>query len=54
MFRDSDAPTYGGGGVGNYGGVASTPVPYHGRMHSINLTLPPLGILILRHAPEDG
>jgi 1,4-alpha-glucan branching enzyme len=51
---NSDAPTYGGGGVGNYGGVASTPVPYHGRMHSINLTLPPLGILILRHAPEDG
>jgi hypothetical protein len=29
-------------------------VPYHGRMHSVNLTLPPLGILILRHAPTEA
>jgi 1,4-alpha-glucan branching enzyme len=51
---NSDAPIYGGSGIGNYGGVHSTPVPYHGRMHSINITLPPLGVLLLRHAPESG
>jgi 1,4-alpha-glucan branching enzyme len=51
---NSDAPAYGGSGTGNFGGVTSTPVPYHGRMHSVNLTLPPLGILILRHAPTEA
>ena len=33
---------YGGSGMGNYGGVEAAPVPMHGRMHSLNLTLPPL------------
>ena len=46
---NSDAETYGGSGVGNCGGVASSPIPYHGRMHSLNVTLPPLGILVLRY-----
>jgi 1,4-alpha-glucan branching enzyme len=50
---NSDAPHYGGSGAGNYGGVEAAPVPYHGRVHSINLTLPPLGLLVLRHAPDE-
>ncbi|MGH7505302.1 MAG: 1,4-alpha-glucan branching protein GlgB [Longimicrobiales bacterium] len=49
---NSDAPDYGGSGTGNYGGVETVPVPYHGRLHSINLTLPPLGMLLLRRAPD--
>jgi len=51
---NSDAEQYGGSGVGNLGGVSSTPVPFHGRPHSLNLTLPPLGILVLRHEPSSA
>jgi len=47
---NSDASMYGGGGMGNYGGVDTTPVPFHGRPFSAVLTLPPLSMLIL--APE--
>ena len=46
---NSDASIYGGSGMGNYGGVESRNVPAHGRPHSVTLTLPPLGALILRH-----
>jgi len=47
---NSDAPDYGGSGVGNYGTVATGPVPGHGHFHSLNLTLPPLGALFLMAA----
>jgi 1,4-alpha-glucan branching enzyme len=43
---NSDAAMYGGSNVGNGGGVASEPVPWHGRPYSISVTLPPLGGLI--------
>jgi len=49
---NSDGEEYGGGGMGNYGSVESHPVPYHGRHHSIVVTLPPLGVLILER--EEG
>ena len=45
---NSDSHHYGGSGVGNYGQVDSTPVPWHGRTFSVNLTLPPLGVLWLK------
>ncbi len=45
---NSDAEVYGGSGVGNYGGVASDPDPYHGRPHRVKLTLPPLGMIVLK------
>lgn len=45
---NSDAGIYWGGGQGNIGGVDATPVPYHGRPYSVNLTLPPLGVLYLK------
>ena len=45
---NSDAGYYGGGNVGNQGGLSSDPIPAHGRPHSLNLTLPPLGGLILK------
>ncbi len=44
---NSDASLYGGGDVGNAGGVSSEPVPAHGFDHSIRLTVPPLGCLLL-------
>ncbi|ALJ35527.1 1,4-alpha-glucan branching protein GlgB [Azospirillum brasilense] len=44
---NTDAPEYGGSGVGNAGGVASEETEWHGRPHSITLTLPPLGTLVL-------
>jgi len=46
---NSDATLYGGSGVGNQGGVASVPVPTHGRDHALCLRLPPLGLLVFRH-----
>jgi 1,4-alpha-glucan branching enzyme len=49
---NSDAAVYGGGGVGNDGGVASEAVSAQGREHSISLNLPPLGILLLKR--EQG
>jgi 1,4-alpha-glucan branching enzyme len=53
---NSDATAYGGSGSGNLGGVHATPVPSHGRTRSVNLTLPPLGIVVLVHDDEvaDG
>jgi 1,4-alpha-glucan branching enzyme len=45
---NTDAADYGGTGQGNFGGAASTPIPVHGRRHSLNLTLPPLGGVIFR------
>jgi 1,4-alpha-glucan branching enzyme len=48
---NSDAPLYGGGGEGNWGGLSAAPLPIHGRPFSINVTLPPLGIVVFQ--PES-
>jgi len=45
---NTDAATYGGSGVGNFGGVQASRLPCHGRPYSLNLTLPPLGALFLK------
>jgi 1,4-alpha-glucan branching enzyme len=45
---NSDASVYGGGNVGNQGGVASEPIAAHGFEQSIRLTVPPLGCLLLK------
>jgi len=44
---NSDASDYGGGGIGNKGGVQAEKIPAHGQPFSLNLTLPPLATLIL-------
>jgi len=44
---NSDSEVYGGSGMGNLGGVAAEPLPAHGRKYSLNLTLPPLAIIVL-------
>jgi 1,4-alpha-glucan branching enzyme len=45
---NSDAPMYGGSGQGNLGGVDTRPVGRHGHLHSLTLTLPPLGAIFLK------
>jgi 1,4-alpha-glucan branching enzyme len=47
---NSDSDAYGGSNVGNAGGVHSDAIGQHGRPHSIELTLPPLGALVLERA----
>jgi len=47
---NSDAEIYGGAGFGNLGGVEASPLPAHGHYHSVALTLPPLGIVLLKPA----
>jgi 1,4-alpha-glucan branching enzyme len=42
---NSDAPLYGGSGQGNFGSVTAAPLPCHGRLYSVNLTLPPLAVV---------
>jgi 1,4-alpha-glucan branching enzyme len=47
---NTDAHDYGGSGVGNFGGVEATTDPWHGRLASAALSLPPQGVIWL--APE--
>jgi 1,4-alpha-glucan branching enzyme len=44
---NTDAADYGGSGVGNLGRIEATPVPSHGYPASLELSLPPLGALLL-------
>jgi len=45
---NSDATDYGGSGMGNLGGVHAAKRSAHGRPYSLELTLPPLGVLFLK------
>jgi 1,4-alpha-glucan branching enzyme len=47
---NSDAQLYGGSGVGNQGGAHAHQIRSHGREHSLELKLPPLGALFLKPA----
>nr|WP_153397358.1 1,4-alpha-glucan branching protein GlgB [Ornithinicoccus halotolerans] len=47
---NTDAGDYGGSGVGNMGVVTAEELPHQGQRYSVELTLPPLGVLWL--APE--
>ena len=50
---NSDATKYGGSGVTNQGPLhADGHIPYHGQVASLELTLPPLGAVILKPAPQ--
>jgi 1,4-alpha-glucan branching enzyme len=50
---NTDADAYGGSGQGNAGGVWAEPKAWHGRPHSLSLTLPPLSTVILKPAEAD-
>jgi 1,4-alpha-glucan branching enzyme len=45
---NSDATCYGGSGQGNLGGIEAAPIPAAGRNHSLNATLPPLGVVVFK------
>jgi 1,4-alpha-glucan branching enzyme len=47
-LANSDAEIYGGTGLGNGWGVNADPVPVHGRSHSLDLTLPPLAMVVFK------
>lgn len=47
---NGDATLYGGSGQGNLGGVRAAPVSWHGRRHSLSITLPPLAVVVLAPA----
>ena len=48
---NSDAPLYGGSGQGNFGGLHAVPLPVHGLSYSLNMTLPPLAVVV--YQPES-
>ena len=48
---NSDAPLYGGSGVGNLGAVTASAEPWHGRPAALALTVPPLGCVYLVWEP---
>ncbi len=43
---NTDAGLYGGGNVGNAGGVEARDEPGHGQSHSLCLTVPPLATIM--------
>jgi len=45
---NSDAPVYGGSGIGNFGGAEATPMPYESFGHSLSITVPPLAVLFFK------
>ena len=49
---NSDAKEYGGSGHGNLGGMEASPIPFHGRPYSLNLTLPPLAAIFLEREEQ--
>ena len=42
---NSDSRHYGGGDVGNLGGIVAEPIEWHGQRHSAELILPPLAVV---------
>jgi 1,4-alpha-glucan branching enzyme len=51
---NSDAPLYGGSGQGNFGGLSAVPLPIHGRPFSLNMLLPPLGVVVFQHQSRSA
>ncbi|HEV2387453.1 MAG TPA: 1,4-alpha-glucan branching protein GlgB [Candidatus Acidoferrales bacterium] len=45
---NTDSGSYGGGNVGNEGGIEAEPVPWNGRPYSLRLRLPPLAAVFLK------
>ena len=48
---NTDAGIYGGGNIGNWGGMHADPIPWQGRAHSLSLTLPPLSTIGFKWHP---
>ncbi|TVP52896.1 MAG: 1,4-alpha-glucan branching enzyme, partial [Halomonadaceae bacterium] len=52
-YLNSDAPLYGGSGVGNLGGVEAQAQSWMGQPAMLSLTLPPLGVIYLGLTEQD-
>ena len=50
---NTDADAYAGSGVGNLGSVTATDEGWNSQPASATVTLPPLGTIWLRPAPQD-
>lgn len=50
---NSDAECYGGSNVGNLGGKESEAIPMHGEQQSINVSMPPLSIMVFQWQPDE-
>ncbi len=50
---NSDARDFGGSNMGNLGGKWSDDWAFHSRPYSLDLTLPPLGVIVLKLAQEE-
>jgi 1,4-alpha-glucan branching enzyme len=51
---NSDAPLYGGSGQGNFGRLSTIPLPIHGRPFTLNMRLPPLGVVAFQPDSSGG
>jgi len=49
---NTDSEIFGGSNVGNFGGVYSQEIPFHGFPYSLELTLPPLAALYFKKRKE--
>ncbi len=49
---NTDAQTYGGSNVGNFGGQNAEQVPWQGKSHSLLLRLPPLAVVAFKRRVE--
>lgn len=50
---NSDSEIYYGSNKGNYGGIQSDKIPWHGKEYSLDLTIPPLSTFILKPVLEE-
>ena len=47
-IANSDAAEFGGSGLGNLGGIEAAATPAHGRLYSLDITLPPLAAVFFK------
>ncbi len=45
---NTDSTYYAGTNLGNFPGLMAEPIPWHGRPYSIDITLPPLAMIVLK------
>jgi 1,4-alpha-glucan branching enzyme len=51
---NSDSKIYWGSNMGNAGGMTSDKIPWHDKPYSINITLPPLSVLVFKPIPSSN
>jgi len=50
---NSDSTHFGGGNMGNSGGLPAEPTPWQGQAHSISMTVPPLAVVFFKPDNEE-